>query len=155
VYSTYSHPIEPRTYQEAVRSDDESKWKAAMDAEYKSLLFNSTWELVALPPGRKTTMSKRVVKIQTKMDGTPEQYTARLVAKGFTQVHGFHYNETFNPAIKHDSIRSIFALVATRDMHMIQYDVRIAFLYGELDEENFMEQPEGYEKDAMLVCRLK
>ncbi len=64
--------------------------------------------------------------------------------------------QTFNPVIKHDSIRSIFALLATRDMHMIQCDVRIAFLYGELDEENFMEQPgEGYEKDAMLVCRLK
>jgi hypothetical protein len=127
VCSTYSHPIEPRTYQqEVVRLDDASKWKAAMDVEYKSLLLNSTWELVALPPGWKTMKSKRVVKIQTKMDGTPEQYkAARLVAKGFTQVHGFNYNETFNPVIKHDSIRSIFALVATHDMHMIQYDVRI------------------------------
>jgi hypothetical protein len=75
--------------------------------------------------------------------------------KAFTQVHGFHYNESFNPVIKHDSIRSIFASVATRDMHMIQCDVRIAFLYGELDEENFTEQPEGYEKDAMMGCRLK
>jgi hypothetical protein len=70
-------------------------------------------------------------------------------------VHGFDYDETFSPVIKHDSIQSIFALAATHDMHMIQYDVRTTFLYGELDEEIFMEQPEGYKKDEMLVCRLK
>lgn len=93
VCSTYSHPIEPRTYQEAVGLDDASKWKATMDVEYKSLLLNSTWELVAFPPGRETMKSKQVVKIQTKMDETLEEYKARLVAKGFTQAHGFHYNK--------------------------------------------------------------
>jgi hypothetical protein len=72
VCHAYTHQIEPRTYQETIQSPDVSRWRAAMDDEYKSLLVNFTWELVPLPPEQKIVKSKWVFKIKTKMDGTSE-----------------------------------------------------------------------------------
>jgi hypothetical protein len=107
----------------------EQEWMMSTQLFIDTVLINFTWELVPLPPRQKIVKSKWVFKIKTKMDGTLEQYKARLVVKGFTHVHGFDYDETFSLVIKHDSIQSIFARVATHDMHMIQYDVRTTFLY--------------------------
>jgi hypothetical protein len=78
------------------------------------------------------------------------------VAKGFTQTYRMDYNETFAPVAKFTSIRSILALAALEDMEIHQMDVKIAFLNGELEEEIYMEQPQGFvhQGDEHLVCKL-
>ena len=88
-------------------------------------------------------------------DGTVERFKARLVARGFTQVYGMDYTETFSPVVKHGLIRLLLAFAVSTDMFMQQFDIKTAFLYGQLEEEIYMQQPPGYVKNSNLVCRLK
>ena len=96
---------------------------------------------------------------KTKKDhkGKVEKFKARLVAKGFTQREGVDYEATFSPVSSKDSFRVIMALVAHFDMELHQMDVKTAFLNGDLNEEVYMMQPEGFvaNDSGKLVCILK
>ena len=142
--------------QEALSSEDGELWRTAVEDEYDSLMKNGTWEVVPLPPGRATVKCRWVFEIKPGYEGVPERYKARLVAKGFTQKYGVDYNETFAPVVKLPTLRTILALVAANDLEVLQLDVKTAFLYGHLDEEIYMRQPEGYvlEGRENEVCRL-
>ena len=85
------------------------------------------------------------------------RYKARLVAKGFAQRKGKEYDKIFAPVVRHTSIRILLALVAIYDLELEQLDVKTAFLHGDLDEDIYMEQPEGFvvEGKSELVCKLK
>ena len=147
----------PITYQEAMQSLESDKWKSAMDEEMQSLRKNNTWELAQLPKGKRAIGCKWVF---AKKDGSPSKkdirYKARLVAKGYAQKEGIDYNDVFSPVVKHSSIRILLALVAQLNLELAQLDVKTAFLHGELEEEIYMTQPEGY-TDAggrNWVCKL-
>ena len=88
--------------------------------------------------------SKWVFKTKLKEDGTIDRYKARLVARGFSQIPGLDFGETFSLVIKHTTIRLIFSLAVTLGWKMRQLDVKNAFLHGVLKEEIFMEQPPGF-----------
>ena len=96
-------------------------------------------------------------KKKTRDDGTIERYKARLVAQGFSQQPGLDYEETFCPVIRYESLRSLIAIAAQKDLQLHQLDVTTAFLNGQLEEEIFMKQPEGYviKGKEHMVCRLK
>ena len=89
-------------------------------------------------------------------DGTVERYKTRLVAKGFTQKAGIDYEETFSPVVRYTSIRTLLAVVNQLDLELHQMDVSTAFLNGELSEDIYMSQPEGYIQKGKekLVCKL-
>ena len=90
-------------------------------------------------------------------DGGKKQYRERLVFKVFAQKKGTHFDEIFSPIVKMNSIRNILSLLEVKYFHLEQYDVKITFLHGDLDEEIYMQHPQGYEvrgKDN-LVCKLK
>ena len=74
-------------------------------------------------------------------EGAVRRYKARLVAKGFSQRPGIDFEETFSPVVKHDSLRALLAIAAELDLHMLQLDVKTAFLNGDLEEELYMAQP--------------
>ncbi len=88
--------------------------------------------------------------------GSAPRYKARLVAKGYSQRPGIDYEETFAPVAKQTTLRVVLSFVAAQDLKMRQLDIKTAFLYGDLNEEIYLEQPEGYVKsgDEDLVCRL-
>jgi hypothetical protein len=142
---------EPATYAEAIQSDNSSDWMDACAYEIDALAKNRTWELVDLPPGRKAVKSKWVFKL--KADG---RYRARLVAKGFTQIPGIDFDETFSPVARFESLRLLLALAALEDWEIHQLDVKSAFLNGVLEEEIYMEQPQGFiiAGQETKVCRL-
>src|SRR5262249_49830112 len=114
-----------------------------MDEEFASLQKNKTWKLVKLLEGRKVIDNRWVYKFKEKPSGEIERYKA--VIRGFTQEHGIDYEETFSPVVKFTSIRSIMAMAAAERLKTKQFDVKTAFLYGELSEEICMKQPQGYE----------
>ena len=145
----------PRTLAEAKTRKDWPKWEAAVNEEMKALEKNNTWTLVNLPRERKAVRSKWVFKIKQGVNGEPERYKARLVARGFSQKYGFDYSETYSPVAKLDTLRAVLAVACREKMAIHQMDVRTAFLNGSLTEEIYMVQPEGFVKGTNLVCRLE
>ena len=119
-------------------------WYNAMKDEMSSMKCNNVWDLVELPNGAKAIGCKWVFKTKKESLGNIERHKARLVAKGFTQKEGIDYTGTFSPISKKDSLRIILALVAPFDLELQQKDVKTTFLNGELEEEVYMKQPEGF-----------
>ena len=154
---TELHIAEPSTYRAAVQSEHGPLWQQAMDKEYQSLMKCNTWDLTPLPKGRKAIGNKWVFKLKFKSSGEVERFKARMCAQGFGQVEGIDYDETFAPVAKFTSIRTVLAIAAEMDLDLTQMDVDTAFLYGVLEDEIYMVQPEGFIKPGSehLVCKLK
>ena len=117
------------------------------------------WELVDLPPGSKPLGYKWIFKKKMKADGSIDKYKARLVIKGYKQKEGLDYFDTYSPVTRISSIRMLIAIAAIHNLEIHQMDVKTAFLNGDLDEEIYMEQPEGFivpgqEKKVWLVKSL-
>eukprot|EP00253_Pinus_taeda_P001525 PITA_01525 len=136
--------------------ESRKKWEVAMEEEMDSLMHNQTWDLVRLPAGKTTLKNKWVYRLKEE-DGGKQRYKARLVVKRFAQKKGIDFDEIFSPVVKMTSIRTILSLVAAEDLHLEQLDVKTPFLHGDLEEEIYMQQPQGYEVKGKekLVCRLK
>ena len=128
-----------------------------MQEEYDSLIANGTWDLTPLPKDRRTVGCKWVFRTKKDANSVVVCHKARLVAKGFCQVEGIDFNETFALVAKFSTIRCILALGAAMDLEMHQMDVKTAFLNGELEEDIYMDQPQGFERQGAehLVCKLK
>nr|BAK64102.1 gag-pol polyprotein [Eustoma grandiflorum] len=143
----------PRTVDEAC---SQSNWRDAMIMEMDALNKNNTWERCQLPPGKRTVGCRWVFTVKYKADGTIERHKARLVAKGYTQTYGVDYSETFSPVARIDTIRVLFAIAATENWPLHQFDVKNAFLHGTLKEEVFMDPPPGFSKEFLpgQVCKL-
>lgn len=154
-YANLAATDEPRSYNEAIQSEEASEWKVAMDAELKSLKDNQTWKLCKLPNGRSAIGCRWILKRKLNADGTLNKYKARLVAKGYSQKEGIDYEETFSPVVKFNSIRIIFAIAVNNNLVLHQMDVKTAFLNGNIEEDIYMKQPEGYSTGSDLVCKLQ
>ena len=110
-----------------------------MEDKFKSLQDRNIWELVDLPKGRNPVRCCWVYDI--KSDGCKK---ACLVAKGFSQQPRLDYDETFSPVVRYETIRLLLATAALENWDIEALDVKTAFLYGDLDEEIYMQQPEGF-----------
>ncbi|GFS54006.1 retrovirus-related Pol polyprotein from transposon TNT 1-94 [Trichonephila clavipes] len=152
---SYLDDYNPETYEEAINSKDSTNWKKAMESEMNSLSENHSWELSDLPVGAKAILCKWVYRLKTNPDGSINKYKARLVARGFSQRQGIDYSETYSPVAKLGTIRTVLSIAAEERMHLTQFDVSTAFLYGDLEETIFMKQPEGFKDGSGIVCKLK
>ena len=123
----------------------------------ESLYANEVWELVEPPLNRKIVRSKWIFRKKVDTNGAVSRYKACLVAQGCSQRFGLDYEETFSPVVCFESVRSVVSLSVQNKMQLHQMDVTTAFLHGELSEEVYMKQPEGYTEPGKehLVCRLK
>jgi len=147
---------EPKTFRQAMSSPDSDKWSEAAALEYKILIENGTWEIVELPHGKKAIGSGWVWRIKYNPDGSIERYKARIVAKGYLQRPGFDYIASFAPTYRPAGLRLVLALTAIKNLELRSVDISSAFTYGDLDEEIYMEQPEGFHQGGPnMVCRLK
>ena len=134
-----------------------AEWKEAMLDELKAIEHNHTWELVTLPEGKTPIGLKWVFKIKHNADGSVKRYKARLVAKGYSQHQGIDYDETFSPVARFETVRILLSIAAMLNLPVYQFDVKSAFLNGELQEEVYVSQPEGFEVsgDEHKVYKLK
>jgi hypothetical protein len=98
-----------------------------------------------------------VYKIKLDQQGKPSRKKARLVVRGFKQTQGIDFEETFAPVVRLESLRLLIALSAISNWNCFQLDIKTAFLYGTIDHDVYMEQPQGYEllDKREYVCLLK
>ena len=136
---------EPKSVGDALTSQE---WVDTMQAEIESLHDNDVWDLVPLPEGRKAVGSKWVYKVKRNADGYVERCKARLVAQGYSQKEGLDYDETFSPVVRSESVHSVIALASKNGLKLHQMDITTAFLNGNLQEEVYMQQPEGFVTDC-------
>ena len=124
-----------------------------MNKEMDSIVRNQTWDLVEFPAKKRAMEMKRVYKLKEEYGGK-KRYKNRLVVKGFAQNTCIDFDEIFYPIVKMNSIRTILSLVVVEYLHLEQLDVKITFLHGDLEEDIYMQQPQGYEvkgKDNLVA----
>ncbi|CAN6485107.1 unnamed protein product [Victoria cruziana] len=143
---------EPSSYNKA---KNDKNWIDAINEELFALENNNTWEIVDLPPGKKSIGCRWIFKVKTKSDGTLERFKATLVAKGYAQEYGLDYDETFAPVAKMTSIRTLISVASVKKWLIFQMNVKNTFLNGVLKEEVFMVAPPGFCIPQNKVLLLK
>ncbi|UYV61181.1 hypothetical protein LAZ67_1003719 [Cordylochernes scorpioides] len=142
----------PKDYEEAIACEDKKHWENAMLEEIQNMYSHQVWELVPRPVNAKVVKSKWVFKISKDQEN--KTYKARLVAMGYNQIPGSDYNESFSPVIKNATLRTILSMAATKDSVIKLFDVKAAYLNGNIENTIFMEQPAGFVQDRNKVCKL-
>lgn len=144
----------PKSYAKAFA---DSHWLHTMQAEFRALQENDTWELVPRPHDRPVIQCMWLFRHKFKSDGSLERYKARLVVNGKSQTVGIDCEDTFSPVVKPATIRTVLSIVVSRSWPIHQLDVKNAFLHGHLNETVFMHQPPGFvdRRYPNFVCRLK
>ena len=155
-FLTYLLENEPQSFNEAMSTLKAPMRKETVNSEIESIMQNHTWELVDLPLGSKPLGCKWIFKRKMKTDGSIDKYKARLVAKGYKQKEGLEYFDTYSPVMRITSIRMLIAIAALHNLEIHQMDVKTTFLNGDLNEEIYMDQPEGFISlgQKKKVCRL-
>jgi hypothetical protein len=118
---------EPSTFEEAT---GRQVWRDAMMEEYNSIMKNDVWEIVPRPEWKSVVTSRWLYKLKYAADDSIEKYKARFVARGFSQVEGVDYDETFAPVARYTSIRSVISIAAEMGWKIHQMDVKTVFLNG-------------------------
>ncbi|GKB62086.1 zinc finger, CCHC-type containing protein [Tanacetum coccineum] len=147
---------DPKIFDEAMKSQDIAFWKEAINDEMHSIMGNNTWVLVNLPLGYKPLGCKWIFKRKLKVDGTIKKFKARLVIQGFKQKSWIYYFDTYAPMARISAIRLLIAMASIQNLIIHQMDVKTTFLNGDLDEEVYMNQPQGFimPSNENKVCKL-
>jgi hypothetical protein len=142
--TVYDGSPEPKSYKEAQSTPDFPNWWEAMVTEFKNMEQKGVWEIVLksnIPNQRKIIGCRWV--FARKTDG---RYRGRCVAKGFSQIPGKDFQENHAPVISDTTLHLIIVIKLLLGLQSGQFDIETAFLYGDLEEELWMEIPDGYEK---------
>ncbi len=153
------HPKEPTTHSQAMDLPEKLLWVEAESAEFKSLVDLGVFKIVdrqAVPKGTTIVPSKIVYKVKYGSNGLPARFKCRVVAKGFKQVFNVNYDLTFAPVVRGQSIKMILSIVNQFDMEHQNFDVKTAFLYGDLPDRHpvYMTPPEGWTGDPTAIWQL-
>ena len=157
IENAYTSSMEkpPDSFEEAMSRPDANLWLAAMLLEIKSIEQHKVKVCVDRPTDRNVIKCRWIFDYKRGPDGEITRYKARLVAKGFSQHPGIDYSEVSSPVAASDSFRVLMSIVSTLDLELLQIDVKTAFLHGELDEEIYMEQPQGFVEGKGQVWKLR
>ena len=134
----------PISFADAKSRPDWKLWWKAMVDEIKATIQNDTWILRDLSAGKKAIPLKWIFRIKRDAKGKFEKNKARIVVKGYSQVEGLDFNETFAPVIRIESVRIILAISAANDLYILQVDCQNAFLHGKSDVDIYVTQSEGF-----------
>jgi len=146
--------VEPHSVSQATKDEC---WIQAMNEELDQIEKNHTWELVPRPHDKNVIGTKWIFKNKLNENGDVIRNKARLVCKGYAQQEGIDFEEPFAPVAKLEAIRMFLAFSSFQQIKVYQMDVKSSFLNGDLEEEVYIEQPEGFifGNDKNLFCRLK
>jgi hypothetical protein len=148
---------EPLTHEQAMKSEQREAWRDAEQSEISSLKKNKVFKVVSRPSNRKIIPCKWIYKIKTDSTGKPVRYKARLVIKGYHQVLGQDYDQTFSPVARLTSIRLIYSISMLFNLKLQQLDVDTAFLNADLEDniDIYVEPPPAMELLNGQVYKLQ
>nr|GEW48996.1 zinc finger, CCHC-type [Tanacetum cinerariifolium] len=157
---------DPKTFDEAMKSQYVAFWKEAINDEMVSIMGNNTRVLIDLPLGCRPLGCKWIFKRKLEVDETIEKFKARLVIQRFKQKSGIDYFDTYALVARISTIRPLIAMASIHSLIIHQMDVKIAFLNEELEQEVYVNQPLGFimsgnenkdmgEADVILGIRIK
>lgn len=143
----------PETYAAAISSDNvhAEKWKQSINEELSAHQKNNTWSLMEKPKGVRLIDCKWVFRI--KDNGSV--FKSRLCAKGCGQIKGIDYTEVYSPTVRYDSIRILLSEAVQHEYAMMQFDIKTAFLYGDVKEDIYMRVPEGLNVPPNQLTRIQ
>ena len=133
--------VEPKTVAKASKDDS---WVKAMHEELDQIEKNKTWELVPRPKNKNVIGTKWIFRNKLDEEGQVVRNKARLVCKGYAQVEGIDFEETFAPVAWLEASRMFLALAVYKSFKVYQMDVKSAFLNGNLEDEVYIEQPDEF-----------
>ena len=136
----------PRTYEEAISFPESFNWKQAVKIEYDSLSDNKTSDVVKTPEDKQVVGGQWVYSKKLNKNYNLTKYKARYVARGFSQISGINYYETFSTTACLTSVRVLMQIAVQHDLLLHQIDVRTAYLNANIDCEIYIEQPQGFKK---------
>ncbi|GJU10622.1 retrovirus-related pol polyprotein from transposon TNT 1-94 [Tanacetum coccineum] len=153
-FDAFLTSVEPKNFKQAMT---EPSWIDAMQEEIHEFERLQVWELVPCPDKVLLIKLKWIYKVKTDEFGGVLKNKARLVAQGFRQEEGIDFEESFAPVARIEAIRIFIANAAHKNMTIFQMDVKTAFLNGELKEEVYVSQPEGFvdQDNPSHVYKLK
>ncbi|GJZ41352.1 retrovirus-related pol polyprotein from transposon TNT 1-94 [Tanacetum coccineum] len=153
-FDAFLTSVEPKNFKEAMLK---SLWIEAMQEEIYEFERLQVWELVPCPDKVMLIKLKLIFKVKTDEFGGVLKNKARLVAQGFRQEEGINFEESFASVARIEAIRIFLANAANKNMTIYQMDVKMAFLNGELKEEVYISQPEGFvdQDNPSHVYKLK
>jgi hypothetical protein len=143
---------EPTYFEESIQRKE---WENAMTEEYQSIMKNEVWEIAPRLKSKDVVSSRWLFKIKHVVDGSIEKYKERFVVHGFSQKEGIDYEKTFAPVARYTSIKTIIALATKMKWKLHQMDVKKNFLNGVIEEELYIEKPQGFEVERQEVSCLQ
>lgn len=146
-------PPIPKTITAALKDPG---WTRSMQEEMDAQRQNETMSVVPRRPGMHVLGCRWIHTVKLKADGTPDKLKSRLVARGYEQEEGVDFVDTYSPVVRTSTIRVVLNVAVSKNWIVRQFDVKNAFLHGELQEEVFIEQPPGFEDKLHPdhVCKL-
>ena len=128
-----------------------------MEEELSQIKKNDTWEMVPRPKDKNVIGTKWVFRNKIDENGQVTRNKARLVWKGYAQIEGIEFEETYAPMVRMEAIRTILAYECSKQIKVYHMDVKSTFLNGELEEEVYIEQPQGFllTKQRDLVLQIE
>ena len=142
----------PKSYPHAITGINQDLWILATQLEFKLLDKHKVWTPDWLPQGRRALDFRWVFAVKELEDGSLDKVRARITMKGFKQVEGVDFKETFSPVVKFGTIKAQLTVCAARDDEFYKVDVSAAYLYGTLDEPVYMKPPEGMDMQDQGDC---
>ena len=136
----FCYKVVPSCYKDAINCSDAQKWKVAMDEELECLKTNDTFTLKNLPVNKKAVGGRWVYAVKGDPSGN-EIHKARYVAKGYSQLYGIDYYETFSPTARLESVRILMQIAVQNEFMVHQMDVKSAYLHAPIECELYIEQP--------------
>ena len=140
---------------QALGGPESREWQVAMEKEIDAIERYDTWEEMLAPETARFVDTKWVLKKKRNEKGELIKYKARLNARGFTQVPGLDFDETFAAVVRTDTIRLLLAHAIQENLYTAQYDVEAAYLNAPLEEEHYLKPPPGVNVTPGRVLRLR
>ena len=149
----------PKTYQEAMETEQSKMWKTAMDDQITKLHLAKTWEEVdpsSKSPYARVLPGKWVFDVKTDAENFIIKYRARWVICGNRQRAGHDFDETYSPVVSETTVKVVLSLIAIHNLYAEQFDFVTAYLNAQLlDRKIYMRSPTGYNSNGKTCLLLR